>query len=768
MRKTHQTFRTRLIITLVLLTLISGFSASRSLAHGYIVRAIPEDRSTLQRPPTRLQYWFSEELEPRFSEIHLRDSSSSIIASGAVDERNRTLLTLQVPTDLPDGAYIVELRPAFASDGHVVAESRVFFVGEEVGGIEGQSADDTAVPLEVVWRTGMLIANMLIFGVTALYALVLYPAWGSKSHKIGGLPPRVMSRLQHTLIAGLALAFASNILALIQQTMVFFNVDALQVIQGNLWQVVQIGSRFGDVWTFRMVLLIFASILLFVSHYYREMIPQLVRGIWSGLAWLGALLIGLMMITSHAAGSLLLPWVAMAVNWVHSLGVAFWVGGIASLVLVLPVALEPYQGENRRLALLAVMSRFSRMVTLMVLLVIVSGIYNALNWFVTPSDLATTYGSALGLKLLLVALLLFVGGLHHLALHPSLAVRMERIFSAGGTIPFSISQRVIDVFYMFVRQASRFAKLLRFEVLIAVVVLASVALLTATPIPEPEFLKVEIETPTSTQSAGDFTVTSAVIPGGIGVNTYDTVVTRAETPVDDLTIYLQLVNPRSATRSDWMPAEQVETGLYVAVGDDINQTGEWWSLVDIVEADGTITRAVFTWDITESATVLQSRDPQLIHLIALLAVVGVMILIAYPALQRFYKTLNITPLTAFIAVATVGGSLALLLMAVQVVNEGNRRYDESLNPPPTIVNTVLPDAESLARGEALYNQACAQWQPEERDFRSLTNQLDIYRDDALYQATVEGWRDLPPCEGDLSEAQRWDIVNYFRTFEERE
>ena len=177
-----------------LLLVLLSITPSSIQAHGYVVRAIPADRSTLERPPTRLQYWFSEDLEPRFSEINLRDQSGAIIASGAVNERNRALLSLRVPPGLSDGAYIVELRPAFASDGHVIAESRVFFVGEEVGGVAGQAADDRAIPLEVVWRAALNLANFLFFGASTLYTLVLLPAWGS-SQRSGGLPPRVMRRL---------------------------------------------------------------------------------------------------------------------------------------------------------------------------------------------------------------------------------------------------------------------------------------------------------------------------------------------------------------------------------------------------------------------------------------------------------------------------------------------------------------------------------------------------------------------------------------------
>ncbi len=752
--------KTKLIILLLTFILVLP-----TQAHGYIVRAIPEDRSTLQRPPTRLQYWFSEDLEPRFSELNLRDQSGEIIATGGVDENNRTLLSLQVPPELPDGAYIVELRPAFASDGHVVAESRVFFVGDEVGGVEGQAAADTAIPLEVVWRTLMTIANMLIFGTTVLYSTVLFPAWGNAKYKAGGLPPRVMTRLRNTLIGALALAIVANLIALLQQSMVFFNASAVQVIEQSLWQVVQIGSRFGDVWTFRMVLLIFTGVLIFVSEYYKEQFPQLTRGIWNGLAWMGALLIGVSMITSHAAGSLLLPWVAISVNWLHALAVAFWVGGIMALVLILPVALAPYDGDARRQALLAVMPRFSRITAIMVFVVIVTGIYNSLNWFVTPADVATTYGTSLGLKLFMMALLLFVGALHHIALRPQIAVQLEKVISR--VIPMGIRMRLIDGFYALIKRAGAFGFTMRLEFVFVIITLGTVALLSATPIPDPEFLDVTVETPTATQTVGDYTITSAVIPGGTGVNTYDTVVTIDDMSVTNVTVFLQMVNPETAERSDWYVTEQVENGLYVSAGDDIDEIGTWWTLIDVIDAGGNITRAAFVWDISTDANILQLRDPQAIHAIVLFVLTGFLFSQAYPTLKRFYLKLNVTPLTGLIAVIVVVGTIAAMVGGGLFITDQQRIYEESLNPPPEILNTVLPDKASIERGETLYTEFCLVWQGESEDFRALRNQLDDFRDDFLYNITVDGWRDLPPCEGDLTNDQRWDIINYVRTFEDR-
>ena len=738
------------LLTVLVLLALGAFT---SQAHGYVVRAIPADRSTLERPPTRLQYWFSEDLEPRFSEINLRDSAGAVIASGAVDDKNQALLTLRVPPGLADGAYVVELRPAFASDGHVIAESRVFFVGTEVGDIEGQSADDRAIPLEVLWRALLNLANFLFFGASLLYAAVLMPAWGSARHQGGGLPARVMRRLRNCLAAALVLALAASLIALLQQSMVFFNTTAAEVLRQNLWQVVLIGSRFGDIWTFRLVLLIFCAIMLFAAEYFRDLMPQLANGIWRGLPWLGALFIGLSMVTGHAAGSTLLPWVAIAVDWLHALAVAFWLGGALTLTLLLPVALAPYDAEGKRQALRTVMLRFSRIMLPLVALIIVSGIYNALNFFIAPADLATSYGRSLGFKLLLALPVFMLGAQQHIALRPQLAARLK---SALANIPLTTR--------FFPEPGS---SLLRIEVLLMLLTLVAAAALAATPIPEPDLPLTDIKAPQASLTVGDFTLTSAVIPGGPGVNTYDSVVSRAGAPVNDVDVHLQLVNPARGIRSAWLRAEQVETGLYVAAGDDIDRAGRWWTLIDLVESDGRTSRAAFAWEINQAAAVQQSRPPGLIHVLALFAIVALLTWWLYPRARGLIDALNLSPASLAIAVGAVAVSLGIMAAGAVMISEQQRNYELTLNPPPSVVNTSLPDAESLRRGEALYREHCLIWQGQSADFRALRNRLDSARDDFLYDAFVTGWRGLPPCAGDLGVDARWDVVNYFRTFEGR-
>ena len=235
--------------------------ATPAYAHGYIVRALPEDRAALERAPARLQYWFSESLEPAFSTLALRDRAGQLLATGEVDPDNHLRMSLTVPADLADGAYLVDLRPAFASDGHVVAETRVFFVGQAADAAVSGSSGYALEPLEVLWRTLLYAACLLLFGAHVLYSAVLLPAWGRSRHRAGGLPPRLMRRLGQIALAALAVAFGANLLAMLQQTMVFFAADAARVLEQGLWQVVRVGSRFGDVWTLRLLLLAFCALL---------------------------------------------------------------------------------------------------------------------------------------------------------------------------------------------------------------------------------------------------------------------------------------------------------------------------------------------------------------------------------------------------------------------------------------------------------------------------------------------------------------------------
>lgn len=721
--------------------LISLFSIlPTASAHGYLVRAIPENRAVLERAPTRVQYWFSEGLEPRFSSINIRDQAGNIVASGGVSDRDNTLLTARLPNDLPDGAYIVELRPAFASDGHVYAESRVFFIGQAIGGIDGLGWDDSIIPLEVVWRLLVVGSSMILFGTLALYGWVLVPAWGNKDHQAGWLPPRLMKRLHILIGMMLLVGFLGNALSLIQQTMVFFNIPFEQALQQQFWELVRVGSRFGDVWMWRMGLMSVFGVLFLATLVYQKQYPEVVYPFWASGIWLVALVIGTFSITSHIAGTLVLSWVGLFVDWAHKLGVAVWVGGLFALVLCLPIALRPYADDARTAALRVVVRRFSVVAVGALAVVIASGIYSASNWIYGVDEVQSRFGGALIIKMVLIAPLLAIGGLNHLLAHPDQYARLRRWINP---------------------QLGDFLRITRIEVLLAGIVVLSASILSATPLPTPAFIQSDIEAPSATQVIEDMVVSMSIAPGGVGVNTFDIALMRDDMPITSADVRLLNNSPSQDKRGEHHVAEPIDGGLYVAAGAEIDREGVWWSLVDVILGD-TVHRIAFAWEISADAGVIQSLPPRVMQILALVAVLGASIFAMLPIIRARIHKMGLNTFTVSAAVAAIIMTAIGLGVGWNVMETSQRQYQELLNPPPIVVNTVLPTGASLERGQILFEEACAMWD-NISDLQTLIDRLGRTRDETLYSALIDGWRNLPPCAGDIPMEARWDMVNYLRS-----
>jgi hypothetical protein len=111
--------------------------------------------------------------------------------------------------------------------------------------------------------------------------------------------------------------------------------------------------------------------------------------------------------------------------------------------------------------------------------------------------------------------------------------------------------------------------------------------------------------------------------------------------------------------------------------------------------------------------------------------------------------------------ASVAG-VAVIIIGLGAAQSVSSQYQALTNPPPGVVNAVLPDTNSLLRGQALFESACG-WDSLGDDWIELTRRIDRIRDEALYEAIIHGWQSLPACGENFSEDQRWDIVNYVRS-----
>ncbi len=104
-----------------------------------------------------------------------------------------------------------------------------------------------------------------------------------------------------------------------------------------------------------------------------------------------------------------------------------------------------------------------------------------------------------------------------------------------------------------------------------------------------------------------------------------------------------------------------------------------------------------------------------------------------------------------------------------------------LDDPQSVVNPVPADEVSLQRGGVLFSLHCAvchgaggrgdgpvtrYWQGGLRRPPNLTEDyVKAFPDGTMYQIVTQGIGNMPPLRENLSERQRWDLINYVRSMQ---
>src|SRR5258706_12375538 len=86
--------------------------ASQTLwAHAYLVKSAPAPRAVLHRSPARIQLWFNERLEPKFSSLSLSDADGKSVQTGKAEVSSEDSRQLSAAIDaLPPGRYRIQYR----------------------------------------------------------------------------------------------------------------------------------------------------------------------------------------------------------------------------------------------------------------------------------------------------------------------------------------------------------------------------------------------------------------------------------------------------------------------------------------------------------------------------------------------------------------------------------------------------------------------------------------------------------------------------------
>ena len=97
-------------------------------AHAALVKSVPAQRAVLYRAPAKIELWFSERLEPRYSSFTLSDAEGKPVETGKTEVGSRDLKLLSAPIKpLAPGRYLIKYR-VLSVDCHIVQDQFPFTV----------------------------------------------------------------------------------------------------------------------------------------------------------------------------------------------------------------------------------------------------------------------------------------------------------------------------------------------------------------------------------------------------------------------------------------------------------------------------------------------------------------------------------------------------------------------------------------------------------------------------------------------------------------
>ncbi len=349
-------------------------------------------------------------------------------------------LVVSLPDQLSNGVYTVSWRTLSAVDGHTVNGAFPLIVGpmpaEGVAATSAASSQAQFAPETAVGRWWFSLAASALFGTLLSWRFALALA-ATRSRRLAIISGGVL--LAGTLYVAIAQASTA----------------ADVPIWGGFGQpmVDLLGrGRFATLWWTRLALVGLALVLVIWRGVGRW--PGQVALVATGLALLTSSL------NSHAAALLSGAYLGVAVDWLHFSGVAAWIGGLFSLVYVLPAAVRASQSMGDRVLAQAV-ARFSKMALIAVAVIVATGTFQA--WLEVGSwegFVQTAYGLSVTIKIALLALMLVLAAFNLLIVRPGLA-RRAVVGSASASA-----------------LARRFALAVRGEAALALMILLVAAVLT--------------------------------------------------------------------------------------------------------------------------------------------------------------------------------------------------------------------------------------------------------------------------------------------------
>lgn len=511
-------------------------------AHAVLSRANPPANTALEAAPAEIRLWFTEPLEPQFSQIILRDARGNPLSMppAQVDSADPMQMFLLIPPgSLTEGLYTVSWRVVSTADGHPTQGAFAFAIGAAVT-FNSVAVIEEPIPVDsaaIRWLNFVALALML--GSLGFFLFVWSPA-------VSGTNTVTERRMQLLTWAGWLALGAAGVLALLLQASVANGIPLLNALDGSLLSRIISGTRYGNLWLIRMALWLGFGVSLLFARGDRWFY-------WIAVA-LGAGLVLTYSLYSHASG-MPNPVATVAADWIHLLSSTLWIGGLVQIVNILSA------GRRNDVLLAtpevsAVVGYFSNFARVCVGILILTGLYA--SWLHVGSVeglLTTQYGQALLVKLILFLPLLGLAA-------TNLIVTQRRL-QAGEVI-----------------WVGRLRGLVSAEVALTILVLAAVGAMTAIQ-PARSALATRAAAPPSPnpiveeQTADDLRIGLEITPGWVGSNTFNVKLTGADgSPVTDASLIRLRFTSGSLGESELRP-EHIGDGVYSIIGENLSVAGDW-------------------------------------------------------------------------------------------------------------------------------------------------------------------------------------------------
>lgn len=773
-------------------------------AHALLVRSNPAANAELLQSPATIELWFSEPLESGFSSARVLDASGKEMPVGTatVDAADPHHLSLPV-NELAPGIYTIAWKTLSIADGHEWYGSFPFTVLKPDGsrpsgtavdlGLETRSELPTPAQTAARWlsllggivflgaplfykttiRSGEnaeIAARLSVLVVKSIGVAVLLVLAGSalqiafqagRLEDIALLPRLIFGTRLGALALARQLLMVSGLLSVLvltrreQRRLIF---GAAVVYESVLLLLVALAGLQGEV-AIAAIALIVSAVALAVTWRARHTTSETQP--WGMVLALGAIALLTFSVGSHASAAPGSGW-AILIDYVHLLAAAAWIGGL----LLLPILIAQLRRSGLpidRAALWVIVRRYSYLASCAVFVLIVTGVFNSLIELPNLNSLFTsTYGRVLLIKLLIIAGLLGLAFFNNRIVH---------------------------------RKAGQFADLTRFnrqvvlESIGGIILMLIVAVFVQTQPPRDAALNNAAFVPelpfNDITQVDDLYAHVQVSPNRAGENRFWVHLYRADgTAIGEVQLVRLLFNYREAelgqASADFKALGQ---DVFSLDGAYLNQAGAW-DLSIYVRRRG-VDDAIGQLRLTVPASTMAglASDPWQNPIPSfptdgLLAVImitlGVIPFLWYRLLRQkrsdFFWVLLLVG-GVFIVIGGIAGTAPISNWLTQFSDPVEAKV--STNPIPAT-------ADSILAGSLIYQQHCAACHgptgagngpqatalnPRPADLRAHLAP-GLHTDVQIFEWLTNGLPNtaMPAFGATLSAEQRWQVINYIRTF----